>query len=87
MISRNLRTFWEKIEIETYMIQSNQSKNKQNYSSKFKLKNSLLGTSQNSKIGHLGSILQCIKESYSSFYSPGSEELHARYVTCEIRHI
>ena len=61
-LRRPAKILEKKIEIKTYIIQLNQSKNKKNYGTKFKLKNFLSGTSQISKIGHLVSILQCNKQ-------------------------
>ena len=69
MISGDLRKFLgKKFEIQTYINQSNQSKNLKNYSAKFKLENFLSGTSQISKIKHLVLILQCIKQCIKQRY-------------------
>ena len=54
----------EKIEIETNIIQSNQGKNLKIMVESFKLENFLSATSPISKIGHLVSILICIKRGY-----------------------
>ena len=62
MISKDLTKFWEKIEIETYIIQVNQSKNQKIIVQNLKLENFLSGTSQISKIGHLVLIPQCMKQ-------------------------
>ena len=43
---------------------------KKKFSAKFKLENFLSGTSQISKIGHLVSILQCIKQRYNFLTHP-----------------
>ena len=59
---RPAKFFGKKIDIETCIIWSNQIKNLKNYSAQIKLENSLSGTSQISKIKHLFSILQCIKQ-------------------------
>ena len=63
MISRDLRRFLEKnIDIETYIIQSNQIKKSKNNSAKFKLEKFVSETSQISKIGHFVSVLKCMKQ-------------------------
>ena len=62
MISKDLRKFWKKIEIETYIIQLNQNKNKKVIAQNFKLENFLSGASQICKIRHLVLLLQCMKQ-------------------------
>ena len=64
-MSGDLRKFWEKKnEIETYIIQSNQSKNRRVVVELSLRKNQIF------QIRHLVSISQCIKQRYISLTHP-----------------